>query len=87
MHGNLPVCLITQTVGVAGGYFLGGGHSPLSSIYGLAADQVLAMEVVLASGRFVTVTEQSNPDLFWALRGGGGGKFRRTPPPISLDAS
>ncbi|KAI2786471.1 hypothetical protein POX_g08857 [Penicillium oxalicum] len=64
-----------KTVGVAGGYFLGGGHSPLSSIYGLAADQVLAMEVVLASGRFVTVTEQSNPDLFWALRGGGGGTF------------
>ena len=54
---------------------LGGGHSPLSSIYGLAADQVLAMEVVLASGRFVTVTEESDPDLFWAIRGGGGGKL------------
>ncbi|KAJ5469715.1 hypothetical protein N7539_009333 [Penicillium diatomitis] len=64
-----------KTVGVAGGYFLGGGHSPMSSIYGLAADQVLAMEVVLANGRFVTVTEQSDPDLFWALRGGGGGTF------------
>lgn len=54
---------------------LGGGHSPLSSIYGLAADQVLAMEVVLANGRFVTVTEESHPDLFWAIRGGGGGKL------------
>ncbi|KAJ6035593.1 FAD linked oxidase N-terminal [Penicillium canescens] len=64
-----------KTVGVAGGYVLGGGHSPLSSIYGLAADQVLAMEVVLANGRFVTVTEESNPDLFWAIRGGGGGTF------------
>lgn len=47
----------------------------MSSIYGLAADQVLALEVVLASGRFVTVTEKSDPDLFWALRGGGGGTF------------
>ncbi|KAJ5153173.1 uncharacterized protein N7482_009651 [Penicillium canariense] len=64
-----------RTVGVAGGYVLGGGHSPMSSMYGLAADQVLAMEVVLANGRFVTVTEESDPDLFWAIRGGGGGTF------------
>ncbi|PYH42964.1 FAD-binding domain-containing protein [Aspergillus saccharolyticus JOP 1030-1] len=64
-----------KTVGVAGGYVLGGGHSPMSSVYGLAADQVLALEVVLANGRFVTVTEQSNSDLFWALRGGGGGTY------------
>jgi FAD/FMN-containing dehydrogenase len=46
----------------------------MSSMYGLAADQVLALEVVLASGRFVTVTEETDPDLFWAIRGGGGGK-------------
>jgi FAD/FMN-containing dehydrogenase len=45
----------------------------MSSIYGLVADQVLALEVVLANGRFVTVTEETDPDLFWALRGGGGG--------------
>ncbi|CAG8898844.1 unnamed protein product [Penicillium egyptiacum] len=64
-----------KTVGVAGGYVLGGGHSPMSSLYGLAADQVLALEVVLANGRFVTVTEESDPDLFWALRGGGGGTY------------
>ncbi|KAJ5372669.1 hypothetical protein N7517_004675 [Penicillium concentricum] len=64
-----------MTVGVAGGYVLGGGHSPMSSVYGLAADQVLALEVVLANGRFVTVTEESDPDLFWALRGGGGGTY------------
>ncbi|KAJ5111065.1 hypothetical protein N7532_001600 [Penicillium argentinense] len=64
-----------KTVGVAGGYVLGGGHSPMSSIYGLAADHVLALEVVLANGRFMTVTEESNPDLFWAIRGGGGGTF------------
>ncbi|KAG0154026.1 hypothetical protein PDIDSM_1405 [Penicillium digitatum] len=64
-----------KTVGVAGGYALGGGHSPMSSVYGLAADQVLALEVVLANGRFVTVTEESDADLFWALRGGGGGTY------------
>ncbi|KAJ5336750.1 FAD linked oxidase N-terminal [Penicillium brevicompactum] len=64
-----------KTVGVAGGYVLGGGHSPLSSLYGLAADQVLALEVVLSDGRFVTVSKTSHPDLFWALRGGGGGTF------------
>ncbi len=64
-----------KTVGVMGGYILGGGHSPLSSLYGMAADQVLAMEVVLPSGQFVTASNSSNPDLFWALRGGGGSTF------------
>ncbi|KAI2622129.1 FAD-binding domain-containing protein [Hypomontagnella submonticulosa] len=64
-----------RTVGVMGGYLLGGGHSPLSSLYGMAADQVLSMEVVTSDGRFVTASESSNPDLFWALRGGGGSTF------------
>ncbi|GAQ04725.1 hypothetical protein ALT_2046 [Aspergillus lentulus] len=73
--GFTPVGGECETVGVAGGYVLGGGHSPMSSIYGLAADQVLALEVVLANGRFVTVTEETDPDLFWALRGGGGGTY------------
>lgn len=64
-----------RTVGVAGGYIAGGGHSPLSSLYGMAADQVLAFEVVTADGRFVTASDTQNTDLFWALRGGGGGTF------------
>ena len=64
-----------KSVGVMGGYILGGGHSPLSSLYGMAADQVLSMEVVLPSGKFITASATSNPDLFWALRGGGGGTF------------
>ncbi|KAL5046747.1 hypothetical protein BDW71DRAFT_207232 [Aspergillus fruticulosus] len=59
-----------------GGYILGGGHSPLSSIYGLAADQVLSMEVVTPDGRFVTASFEENQELFWALRGGGGSTFR-----------
>ncbi|KAE8146479.1 FAD binding domain-containing protein [Aspergillus avenaceus] len=64
-----------QTVGIAGGYILGGGHSPLSSIHGLAADQVLSMEIVLPDSRFVTASFTQNPNLFWALRGGGGSTF------------
>ena len=66
---------ICETVGWAGGYLAGGGHSPLASIYGMAADQVLAYEVVTADGRFVTASNTVNTDLFWALRGGGGSTF------------
>lgn len=58
-----------------GGYIQGGGHSPLSSLYGMAADQALSYEVVTADGRFVTANADSNPDLFWALRGGGGSTY------------
>jgi hypothetical protein len=64
-----------KTVGVGGGYVAGGGHSPLSSIYGMAADQVLAFEIVLPNGRFVTADENHNKELFWALRGGGGATY------------
>jgi hypothetical protein len=42
------------------------------------------LEVVLANGRFVTVTEASDPDLFWAIRGGGGGKLILLNPNMSL---
>ncbi|KAI0169579.1 FAD binding domain protein [Hypoxylon sp. FL1284] len=64
-----------STVGVMGGFLLGGGHSPLSSLYGMGADQVLSMEVVIADGRFVTASAKSHPDLFWALCGGGGSTY------------
>lgn len=53
----------------------GGGQNPLAGLYGMAADHVVAFQVVTADGRFITVSEESNPDLFWALRGGGGGTF------------
>jgi len=56
------------TVGV-GGYLTGGGHSALSSTYGLAADQVLEMELVTPKGKILTVNECQNTDLFWAMRG------------------
>ncbi|KAF2272840.1 FAD/FMN-containing isoamyl alcohol oxidase-like protein MreA [Westerdykella ornata] len=66
---------ICESVGFAGGYLQGGGHNPLSGLYGMAADSVLAFQVVLASGQFVTASETSYPDLFWALRGGGPGTY------------
>jgi FAD/FMN-containing dehydrogenase len=61
-------------VGVAG-HSLGGGFGLLGRPFGLACDGVLSMEVVDASGKILTVSEQENPDLFWALRGGGNGSF------------
>lgn len=58
-----------------GGYFAGGGHTPLSGLYGMAADNVLSINLVTASGHFITASSTSYPDLFWALRGGGGGTY------------
>ncbi|KAK7989211.1 hypothetical protein PG989_009526 [Apiospora arundinis] len=63
------------TVGIAGGYTQGGGHSALSTSFGLAADNVLSWEVVTADGNFLKASRTENPDLFWALNGGGGGTF------------
>jgi hypothetical protein len=63
------------TVGLAGGYTLGGGHSALSTSFGLSADNVLNWEIVTANGKFLNVNERENPDLFWALNGGGGSTY------------
>jgi FAD/FMN-containing dehydrogenase len=61
-------------VGVAG-HSLGGGFGLLGRPFGLACDSILSMEMVDASGQIRTVSEQENPDLFWAMRGGGNGNF------------
>ncbi|CEL05041.1 Putative Isoamyl alcohol oxidase (AFU_orthologue; AFUA_3G07410) [Aspergillus calidoustus] len=63
------------TVGVIGGYIQGGGHSPATRDFGLASDQILEAQVVLADGSIVTANPCSHPDLFTAIRGGGGGTY------------
>ncbi|EAQ86080.1 hypothetical protein CHGG_07333 [Chaetomium globosum CBS 148.51] len=63
------------TVGIAGGYTQGGGHSALSTSFGLSADNTLEFEVVTAAGEIVTASQTENTDLYWALSGGGGGNY------------
>ena len=63
------------TVGAAGGYTQGGGHSALSSKFGLGADQALEWEVVDGRGQLLTASRTENSDLYWALSGGGGGTY------------
>jgi FAD/FMN-containing dehydrogenase len=70
-HGAAPVLGLATGVGVAG-LVLGGGTGWLSRTHGLACNNVRAFDVVLASGETRRVDADSEPDLFWALRGGGG---------------
>ncbi|KAL1914343.1 uncharacterized protein VTP21DRAFT_8982 [Calcarisporiella thermophila] len=63
------------TVGAAGGYVQGGGHSALSPKYGLSVDNVLQFTIVTADGKLQVANACQNKELFWALRGGGGGTY------------
>ena len=62
---------VVSTTGIAG-LTLGGGTGYLTRKYGLTIDSLVAVDMVLADGSFVTANAQEHPDLFWAIRGGGG---------------
>ena len=70
-HGLATPFGDTGSVGIAG-LTLGGGIGWLVRKYGLTIDALVAVEIVTADGRQVTASEDSHPDLFWAVRGGGG---------------
>ncbi|CUA78435.1 hypothetical protein RSOLAG22IIIB_13146 [Rhizoctonia solani] len=79
------------SVGAAGGWLQGGGHSPLSGLYGLGIDNVLQIRFVRPDGLIVVANTCQNQDWFWALRGGGGNTWGvvldvtyKTHPPIPV---
>lgn len=74
-HGFVAVGGWCPSVGIAGGFTAGGGHSPLGSKFGMAADQTLEFEVVTAAGAVVKASPSTNTDLYWALSGGGPGNY------------
>jgi hypothetical protein len=73
----------------AGGFLQGGGAGPFNRTMGMASDTVTEVQVVLANGRIVTASPRENSDLYWAVRGGGGGNFgivtsfKVTPAPLT----
>jgi len=70
-HGLVTTAGVVSHTGV-GGFTLGGGFGRLNRKFGLAVDNVVAANIVTADGQIRTVSADQDPDLYWALRGGGG---------------
>ncbi len=73
-HGLTIPAGSCPSVGIAG-HAIGGGMGLAGRQFGLTADSLLSAQIVTADGRLRTASASSNPDLYWALRGGGGGNF------------
>jgi FAD/FMN-containing dehydrogenase len=73
-HGLAIPAGTCPSVGI-GGHALGGGFGLASRAWGLASDNVLAVQIVTADGKVVVADAKHHPDLYWACRGGGGGNF------------
>jgi FAD/FMN-containing dehydrogenase len=71
LHGLAVTGGVVSTTGIAG-LTLGGGFGYMMAKFGLSTDNLIAAEVVTADGRVLTASDEENPDLFWAIRGGGG---------------
>lgn len=74
-NGVLFVGSTVSTIGALGGWLLNGGHGVLTGSHGLAVDRALQFTIVTPDSRVRVANRCVNPDLFWALRGGGGGSF------------
>lgn len=74
-HNSTLLVGSSPTAAVSGGWVLGAGHSVLSPVYGLGIDRVVQFRIVTPDGILRTANACQNTDLFWALRGGGGGTF------------
>ncbi|CEI68115.1 hypothetical protein FVEN_g7617 [Fusarium venenatum] len=73
-YGRVIVSGNDGTVGL-GGHIQGGGHGPLSSTFGLAADNIYQVRVITSEGQIIVADATQNQDLLWAIRGGGAGQY------------